>query len=186
MSYRYTGSGLTGIDVEITDEENRKFRQEWVAFGDPNEPRLAAVTLDVGGSLQQLTNYSYNALGSLTGVSGTGSPTRSLTYTVRNELFTETHPESGLVTNTYDAAGNLATRQDANQAAVGASTKTFFRYDANKSADLHRPAAGVVAALRHFGALRRRHRLRSRGQPHVTGQHLPREQVARSTVPTGW
>jgi uncharacterized repeat protein (TIGR01451 family) len=118
VSYRYAGTGLTGVDVEVTDEEStdqnpRKTVQQWAAFGDPGEARLAAITLDSGGTLAQTTNYTYNALGSLTGVSGDGSRGRSFTYTVKNELLTETHPEKGTTTYTYDSAGNMATAEDA-------------------------------------------------------------------------
>jgi YD repeat-containing protein len=126
ISYRYTGSGLNGLDVEITDEEARKTVQRWTAFGDPGETRLASVTLDSGGALAQTTNYEYNALGSLTSVSGAGSRGRSFTYTTRNQLETESHPEQGTTTYTYYTTGRLQTAINA----LGTVAK--YGYDQNQ------------------------------------------------------
>jgi YD repeat-containing protein len=110
-----------GVDVTVTDEENRVTFLDHSAFGDPAETRLTALR----DAANQVTSYSYNALGSLTEVGAPGGVSRSFSYNARNELQAETHPESGTVTYTYEANGNLDTRTDP------AFGQSVYTYDGN-------------------------------------------------------
>jgi RHS repeat-associated protein len=95
--------------------------------------RLAAVIEPNG----MLTNYTYDLLDNLTGVSaqclagagytcspvGSTGQTRTFTYTTLSRLQNATNPESGSVSYTYYPGGNLKTRTDANL------TQATFTYD---------------------------------------------------------
>jgi YD repeat-containing protein len=101
-----------GNTVHVFDEENRETVLTYAAFGDPDDARLTGV-LDADS--KQWT-YTYNAVGSLTGVMGPNGPNgngnRTWTYDSRNLLTRETHPESGAVDYTYDGAGVLKRKVD--------------------------------------------------------------------------
>lgn len=83
--------------------------------------RLAKVYEDTSGS-NQLTSYTYNALGNLTGVSQ-GSQTRSFVYSSLSRLVSATNPEEcqqqqaqcvpAPVTYEYDPTGNVKKKTDA-------------------------------------------------------------------------
>jgi YD repeat-containing protein len=112
----------TGIDVRVKDEENHVTKQNWLAFGDPSEGRLVSVM----DAESKKTTYSYNAVGSLTSVTPPDNlPGRQWTYNDRNQLMVETHPENGTVRYSYDATGNVETREDAQWGL------TRFAYDRN-------------------------------------------------------
>lgn len=115
--YTYTN----GIDVRVTDEENKTTDLNWSAFGQPSDARLMSVT----DHNQKMTAYGYNAVGSLTSVTLPGNVTRSFVYNAKNLMTSETHPESGNTSYTYDVAGRMATRTDAN------GHRTDFTYDDN-------------------------------------------------------
>jgi YD repeat-containing protein len=117
-----------GVDLTITDEEQRTTKQDWAAFGDPGETRLTSVT----DAASKTTAYTYNTLGSLKQVLPPTGPPRQWTYYSASEtggshgqLKSETHPESGAVVYTYDLAGNLKTKTDAGGQA------TTLTYDGN-------------------------------------------------------
>ena len=114
-SVSYTPSPSNGIDITIVDERGKTTVQDWVAFGEPTDCRLAGIT-DADG---KGWTYTYNALGNLTRVHPPTGPDRTWVY-YGNEaggkpglLKTETHPESGAVGYTYDSAGRMETRADA-------------------------------------------------------------------------
>jgi YD repeat-containing protein len=112
----------SGIDTTVTDEKARITRLDHSAFGDPDEVRLMRIQ-DANG---KWTAYSYNTLGALTNVTLPGNVGRSWTYYPgKSLLHTETHPESGMVTYTYEPNGNLKDRTDA------ARQLTKFTYDDN-------------------------------------------------------
>lgn len=123
-----------GVDVTVTDEENRVTFQNWNAFGDPREPWLWSLR----DANNETWSYSYNVLGSLTLVDPPGSGgNRSFFYNTKNQLEDETHPESGTTHYTYYAAGNVKTRQDEEFGVT-----TYF-YDPNERlSSINRP--GVV------------------------------------------
>ena len=111
-----------GVDVTITDEENRPTVQNWAAFGDPSgDARLLSVT----DAQNAPWNYEYNALGRLTRVTQPGGSSRQWTYWPTMDLLRdETHPESGVTSYFYDGAGRLESKTT--------PRGTFsFGYDAN-------------------------------------------------------
>src|SRR4029453_12358726 len=85
-----------GVDVTVTDEENKVTFLDHFAFGDPDEVRLGSV----GDPANQTASYGYNAVGSLTG--GTfRRVSRTFAYTSRNQLQSEANPENGTVSYSY-------------------------------------------------------------------------------------
>jgi YD repeat-containing protein len=123
------GYSYNGIDVTITDENHHATTQNWSGYGSPDEAVLSSVT----DAAQNTTQYSYDALGSLTQVSPPTGGARTFTYYAAGQsggtpglLKTEQHSESGTVTYTYLAAGNLRTRTDAK------GQQTTYSYDANE------------------------------------------------------
>jgi YD repeat-containing protein len=109
--------------VTVTDEEGHQTRLTYQAFGHPDDARLIAlrdaVNLALGDDGQDWT-YTYDTVGNLRTVSGPGGVQREWVYTANNLLAQETHPESGTVQyTTYDAAGVLKGKTDANGTAYG-------------------------------------------------------------------
>ena len=119
VSYDYDG----GIDVAITDEENRVTRQNWSAFGDPS----GGLLISVQDADQNTFAYEYNGMGRLTRVDSPEGPSRTWTYWPGQDLLkSETQPESGTVDYFYDTAGRLSNKEDR------ATGVTFGHgYDAN-------------------------------------------------------
>ena len=124
VSYAYSN----GIDVTITNERSKATLQNWSAFGSPEDARLVAVT----DADSKAWSYSYNALGSLRTVTPPVGSARTWTYYGAEAggrpglLKSETHPEGGAVSYTYDAAGLMKTRTDAQFGA------TSFTYDTDE------------------------------------------------------
>lgn len=117
-----------GVDVAIKDENQRTTEQDWSAFGDPSDARLASVE----DADTNTTSYTYNTLGSLKQVTPSSGPVRQWTYYGTSDsngahglLKSETHPENGTVSYAYDAAGNLKKRTDAR------GQMTTLTYDGN-------------------------------------------------------
>lgn len=113
--------GYNGINVTITDENGHLTSQVWKAFGDPDEARLSEVTDPQG----HMVSYQYSALGNLLSVVQPGTSNRTWIYNSKNQLITESHPESGSVSYDRDAIGNMARRTDAK------GQVTTFTYDGN-------------------------------------------------------
>ena len=101
------GYNYANGNVAITNERAKTTTYTNSAFGDPNEKRLVSVA-DATGS----TSYTYNTVGSLTGISHPGGLARSFAYDTRNFLTGETHPETGTITYGRDAIGNLTSKLD--------------------------------------------------------------------------
>jgi YD repeat-containing protein len=107
--------GYTGNLVKVTDAAGKWKIQQTDAMG-----QLARVIEpNPAGGADWITNYTYDALGHLTGVSmprsnGTGSytQTRSFVYT-GNDLTSATNPENGTVTYQYDGSHRVTKRTDA-------------------------------------------------------------------------
>ena len=137
-----------GIDVTVTDAENRATRYDYSAFGTPGATRLMSLTDPAG----QVTSYAYEVLGHLIQVVGPGgAPTRTWVYDGRGLPLRETQPESGTtVYNTRDANGNLLQRTDA------AGAVTTFTYDAHNrltAADAPGTADDVTLVYDGYGRL---------------------------------
>jgi YD repeat-containing protein len=73
-------------------------------------------------SPNQPTNYGYDVLNNLVSVNQ-ANQTRSFTYDSLSRLVSSQNPESGIVTSTFDANGNLITQRDAR------GLKTIYDYD---------------------------------------------------------
>ena len=113
-----------GIDVDVKDEVNKVTKQDWSAFGNPDEARLAGVT----DADNKLTQYTYNTPGSLLKADFAEGPDRTWVYNPKNRLESETHPERGTVSYVYDLAGNVTERRDAR---FPSTQPTRFCYDNN-------------------------------------------------------
>jgi YD repeat-containing protein len=120
VTYNY-GPGT----VTIWDENDNPSTQMWQAFGNPDDGRLVSVT----DAANQTWTYTYDALDHLLAVRAPDDPSlpsRRWTYTLKNRLATETHPESGKVMyDTYDSSGRLKQKTDAR------GTVFDLTYDAN-------------------------------------------------------
>ena len=104
--------------VEMIDEENKHTHHYYATFGTPGEKYLTKVK----DAYSRSATYSYNILGSLL-TSAFDSSSRTFQYNSKNFLKQETHPESGITRYTYDAVGNIKTKDD------GLTTKSYA-YDA--------------------------------------------------------
>ena len=118
-TYAYSGNTTT-----ITDPAGKWKMQTMDAMGDliqvtePN-PVISGQTY--------VTTYTYDLLSHLTQVSmprPTGTQTRTFVYNSNQWLQSETNPESGTKSYTYNSDGTRATRVDAN----GITTR--YTYDA--------------------------------------------------------
>ena len=114
---RYANNSDT--DILITDEAGKQTHLLYATFGIPGEKYLVSVT----DADNQTAQYAYNILGSLT-QSAFNGVTRTFHYNSKNLLYQEEHPESGITAYTFDAAGNLHSRDD------GLTTK-IYSYDGN-------------------------------------------------------
>jgi YD repeat-containing protein len=112
-----------GGTVTVSDENGHVTVQTRQAFGDPDETRLIALT----DADEKLWQYAYNARGRLTQVTMPDGKHRTWEYDVaKDRLLSETHHESGTTTySSYDEAGNLKQKTDAN------GTVFVYEYDGN-------------------------------------------------------
>ena len=119
-TYAYSGNNNT-----TTDPAGKWKTQTTDTMGNliqVNEPNPA-------GGANYVTSYTYDLLNHLTQASmprPTGTQTRTFVYDSNQRLQSETHPESGTKTYTYNTDGTLATRIDAN------GHKTQYTYDSYK------------------------------------------------------
>jgi YD repeat-containing protein len=116
-TYTYGSGTLT-----IVDENGNATVHTRRGWGDPDGLLLTGVH----DAEDQDWSYGYDALGQLTTVTAPDGIQRSWVYPQSNRLASETHPESGLTTYTYDNAGNLRTKRDAKQ------TEFVYDYDGNE------------------------------------------------------
>ena len=113
QGYSYSGSNAT-----VTNERGIGVTYHYSAFGNPDEKRLTGVT-DATGT----TSYTYNTVGSLIRITHVGGGVRNFSYSTKNFLISETHSETGTISYSRDAVGNMTARTD------GQGT-TAFSYDA--------------------------------------------------------
>jgi RHS repeat-associated protein len=104
LQWSYTGNVTT-----FSDEARNTGLQTTDALG-----RLVTVE-EPGGNI---TNYNYDALANLTGVTQNGAPgetprTRNFAYDFLSRLLTAQNPETGPIYYTYDANSNLVAKTDA-------------------------------------------------------------------------
>ena len=119
-TYSYSGWTTTATDAanKIKQYGNDALgRLRWVIEDPSGLPNSNANPLNVQ------TNYSYDALGDLTGVTQ-GSQTRSFVYDSLSRLSSAANPESGTITYLYDNANNVTQKTDAR------GVVTNYAYDA--------------------------------------------------------
>jgi YD repeat-containing protein len=109
-----TQYAYTGIDVTVTDAENRQTLYDYSAAGEVT--RLVRVR----DAAQVDTQYQHDVSEQLAQVSGPGTtPARTWIYDGAGQLLSDTQPESGTTTYVHNAAGQLTQRTDAmNQVAT--------------------------------------------------------------------
>jgi RHS repeat-associated protein len=105
------GSTTVGLRTTTTDELSHTTVQVFQASGSPSNTRLKSVT----NAGNQPTTYLYDPdSGQLTQILAPNGLSKSWTYFSQLGLIhTETQPESGTTTYTYDTFRNVATRTDA-------------------------------------------------------------------------
>jgi RHS repeat-associated protein len=132
----FSGVVATAYDANfttVTDQAGKQRRNVVDAAGRltrVDEPDKDSGLLDNGGTPVQPTSYDYDVFGNLRHVYQ-GSQTRTFTYDSLSRLRTATNPESGTISYSYDANGNLTQKIDPrllsdNQTHV----TTTFSYDA--------------------------------------------------------
>ncbi|HUS08289.1 MAG TPA: RHS repeat-associated core domain-containing protein [Bryobacteraceae bacterium] len=127
-SYVYEGNTVTTTDPA---GKWKKFTMD--AMGNltqVNEPNPA-------GGADYITTYSYDIVNHLVGVNmprPSGTQTRTWVYDANQRLQSVTNPESGTVTFTYNANGDVATKTDAK------GQRAEYSYDGNRR----------VISVRHF------------------------------------
>jgi YD repeat-containing protein len=134
-------AGAGGMVVTIEDEEHRVTRQEWHAFGHPEDSRLVSVT----DGENQVTSYAYHPLGGLSRVDSPEGGDREWTYLPGTDrVSTETHPENGTTTFHYLEDGLVETRSDPE---FGTTT---FAYDgSHRVTEIFRPESSSDVSIRY-------------------------------------
>jgi RHS repeat-associated protein len=129
IAYNQAISACVGPATNITEEANNTYTNCYDGFG-----RLIAVTEPPVNSTRTTTTYSYDLLNNLVGVSLPGqsnctvsfnsqTATRCFAYSISG-LMSATNPEGGTNTYSYDNAGNLTGRRDANGTVTAAKAMT--------------------------------------------------------------
>ncbi len=132
-TYNYDGVGsLSGISLPDGGGVSFSRSNNYVTVAAEGSTRRAyynedgkiiqVVDEDSAGQLTVPTDYSYDALGRLSAIIQ-GVQTRSFTYDDIGRLKSETHPESGTATYSYDANSNLHVKTEAR------GISTTFTYD---------------------------------------------------------
>ena len=121
--YAYLDSGRQIRTTTRVSPTEARVTDAWMEFwGTPGDGRINAFK-DASG----LTwGYQYDGFGNMVRLYAPGGVlSRTWNYDWRNLLVSETHPESGTTSYTYDAAGQRIGKQDARGAAYAVS----FSYD---------------------------------------------------------
>jgi YD repeat-containing protein len=97
--------------VNYRNELGKYTEFQYHAFGNPFADKWLASVKD---ALNQTTNYGYNAASNLTSISADGGYARTYHYNASYFMDYEVSPERGQTNYSYDNAGNLIQRTDAN------------------------------------------------------------------------
>jgi RHS repeat-associated protein len=123
-AYDLSTSGTLGTIVTVTDQAGKQRRSltnglgQLVRVDEPND----AGSLGTVASPNQSTSYVYDTLNNLITVNQ-GVQTRTFQYDSLSRLKNAVNPESGAISYTYDANGNLTGKTDAR------SITTTYAYD---------------------------------------------------------
>lgn len=110
VEYVYGGNSVTVRDELHPVQGPRQTSYTYQAFGHPDDARL----MQLFDADNKTWHYNYTVEGAVTMLYGPGGVLRTWDYSHPNRLLTsETHPESGTVTYTYQQ-GVLTQRTDAN------------------------------------------------------------------------
>jgi RHS repeat-associated protein len=91
---------------------------------------LGQLTTVTENGISATTTYGYDALDDLISVTPAAGTGRSLVYTSLKQLQSATNPETGTISYTYDANGNLLTKTD------GRSIVTTYCYNTQTTSNL--------------------------------------------------
>jgi len=120
--------------VTVTDQAGKQRRNQTDALG-----RLIKIwEPDAGGNFSYETDYQYDTLDNLIGVTQQGGDPNSANWRIRSfyydslsRLLSATNPESGTITYAYDNANNLTskTAPAPNQYDPNVTVTTYYSYD---------------------------------------------------------
>ncbi|MBU6952738.1 RHS repeat domain-containing protein [Hahella sp. HN01] len=131
-----------------TDAEGYKTATLMEGFGSPEKTWSRYVVQDIAGEDRQVTTLNRNKTGDITSVNQ-GGVTRSYGYYAgSHRLKTINEPERNPVTFTYDAAGNLRTRDLA-----GVGTTTYSYYPNNSLQKIDYPTGHDVVYYYYMNGL---------------------------------
>ena len=138
-SYQYAGNTST-----VADPEGHKKKYVYNEFG--SIERL--YEQDDSGNLTVLTKYKYNTLGKLIKITQVGqglkpNQVRLFNYDSLGRLMSETFPESGTSSFTYDDNGNVLSKRDARGVVVHSTYDVLNRRTATTFSD-GTPSAAYV------------------------------------------
>jgi RHS repeat-associated protein len=128
----YISTAYSGNSTTVTDEQSKTRQSAADGLG-----RMTQVIEDIGTNhFNYTTNYTYDVLGNLTGVTQAGSRQRTFVYDSLSRLTSSTNPESNwspgsltfvATTFAYDADGNLINKTEPtpNQQSTLTTTLTY-------------------------------------------------------------
>jgi YD repeat-containing protein len=134
---------------------------------------------------QYQTDYTYDALDSLTQVTQSGGPSRTFTYDSFKRLLSATNPESGQTGYTFYSNGNVRTKTDARNMTIN------YGYDAvnrllSKNYDLSQVLSGQTVAATPNVAYAYDQDMRETHTPAPTDLRIPAGRKSTSTIFRGW
>jgi RHS repeat-associated protein len=144
-----SGAVTTAYDAEfttVTDQAGKVRRSAVNGLGllaRVDEPDGAG-NLGAAASPNQPTYYTYDALGNLTQVVQ-GTQPRTFAYSSLSRMTSATNPESGAISYTYDANGNLKTKTDARPVTI-----TYEYDELNRSTQVDYSSTAVNPDIRRY------------------------------------
>ncbi|PYV68508.1 MAG: hypothetical protein DMG96_36250 [Acidobacteria bacterium] len=136
------GLGYPVLDVDEAGKKGQIWQDGFGRIVEADEPNST-------GALTVGTCYTYDLNNNLTGVAQ-GTRTRSFQYDMVSHLTQATNPESGTITYTYDADGNVVTKTapKPNQSST-ATVVTTYSYDAENRVIKKSYNDGTTATVRY-------------------------------------
>jgi YD repeat-containing protein len=122
-TYAYNANATTYTDEAYV---STSLNNSWVR----STNGLGQLTMVTENGIGATTTYGYDALNDLTSVTPAAGTGRSFTYTSLKQLQSATNPETGTISSTYDANGNLLTKTD------GRGIVTTYCYNTQTTSNL--------------------------------------------------